>query len=406
MKKLLLLFAVFSAQLSAQILTGTTVPIGGFTLGAGGCFTQDTIITGATTAMTATASPVTFPGNGVFWSAFVPGTDIVETKVCNSIAGFVTSSVYNLAVLQPGGGGATGPTGPTGPAGSPGATGATGPTGTAGTTGATGATGAAGSYAHCSGDGAPLSCTGFDAGDGTKTGYTQWNGLTSGGQGIGVADVAGSPVLYLMPATAGTVGQALQDTGVVTCPTLASGAPTVCHQMIWSGGTAMVLVSDQTVSAVASVSFPAIPGTYKNLILYFKAFSSCGSGNDDLGIQFNGDTASNYSRTYALSAPSVQPTVIAGQNLNYALAGPSLACTSGFTNGSGNGVTTINGYADSTLLKTTLTTDTYWAANNQTSFGNEVVSTYWASTAAITSIVLAPLSGANLTGRFTLYATN
>src|SRR6185312_6446749 len=59
-----------------------------------------------------------------------------------------------------------------------------------------------------------VSTAGFRSGASAgNSGYTQWNGATSGGAAIGAAAVAGTPVLYLMPATAGTTGQVLQDTG-------------------------------------------------------------------------------------------------------------------------------------------------------------------------------------------------
>ena len=106
------------------------------------------------------ATPETFPGNGVYWLAYVLSPNVVETKVCNSIAGYVGASVYDLAVVTGTGGatGATGPAGatgaagvpgPTGPAGVTGATGAVGVTGATGTNGATGATGTALTPAQC-----------------------------------------------------------------------------------------------------------------------------------------------------------------------------------------------------------------------------------------------------------------
>jgi len=88
------------------------------------------------------------------------------------------------------------------------------------------------------GNGNLVNTAGFKSGSSSgNSGYTQWNGATSGGAGIGAAAIAGTPVLYLMPATAGSAGQTLQDTGVATCPALPTGSPATCHQMAWAATT-------------------------------------------------------------------------------------------------------------------------------------------------------------------------
>ena len=52
-------------------LNGVSPPIGGFTLEAGGCFTQAVTIAGVTlTGMTVTCSPRTPPPNGVTWEGY------------------------------------------------------------------------------------------------------------------------------------------------------------------------------------------------------------------------------------------------------------------------------------------------------------------------------------------------
>ncbi len=74
--------------------------------------------------------------------------------------------------------------------------------------------------------------------DPSKTGFSCYSGITSGMICLSVADVAGSPIVYLMPSTAGTAGQFMADTGAVTCPTLPASAPATCHQMAWVSVTA------------------------------------------------------------------------------------------------------------------------------------------------------------------------
>lgn len=59
---------------------------------------------------------------------------------------------------------------------------------------------------------------------------------------------------------------------------------------------AMTLISETVLSSPASsVSFTSISGTYKDLELEIICTTTAGGQN--INIQFNGDTASNYSRT-------------------------------------------------------------------------------------------------------------
>lgn len=79
-------------------------------------------------------------------------------------------------------------------------------------------------------------------------------GKTSGGKALTVNDVGGAAVAYIWPATDGLSGQALTDNGVVACPSLPSGSPTVCHALIWvtpssvgcttSGSSGQIIIGD------------------------------------------------------------------------------------------------------------------------------------------------------------------
>lgn len=67
--------------------------------------------------------------------------------------------------------------------------------------------------------------------DPTKTGYSIWQGMTSGSAGLSVADSGADGTLYMLPAANGN-GMYLKDVGSATCPTLPSGVtPTACHQL-------------------------------------------------------------------------------------------------------------------------------------------------------------------------------
>lgn len=84
----------------SPVLSGTTTSIGGGALLAGACTSGTVTVTGATTAMVANASPVTYPGDGFDWAAYVSAFNTVTVKVCGFVAGTPTASNYNVRVLQ------------------------------------------------------------------------------------------------------------------------------------------------------------------------------------------------------------------------------------------------------------------------------------------------------------------
>lgn len=90
---------------------------------------------------------------------------------------------------------------------------------------------------YCSNNTGPVWRRLGDDGNGSgKSGGTQWAGVTSGGAGFTVNDVAGTSILYILPAANGAAGQVMYDTGAATCPTLET-APTSCHQLAWTAYT-------------------------------------------------------------------------------------------------------------------------------------------------------------------------
>lgn len=81
-------------------LSGTSASIGGSALAAGACSSATVTVTGATTAMAVEASPVTYPGDGIFWHGYVSAAGTVTVKVCAAAALTPTASAYNVRVLQ------------------------------------------------------------------------------------------------------------------------------------------------------------------------------------------------------------------------------------------------------------------------------------------------------------------
>ena len=83
----------------SQILMGTTGSIGGGVLTAGSCTSGTASVTGATTAMGVIATPVTYPGDGSTWLAYVSAGGTVTVKVCALVAVTPGATAYNVRVI-------------------------------------------------------------------------------------------------------------------------------------------------------------------------------------------------------------------------------------------------------------------------------------------------------------------
>jgi len=140
-------------------------------------------------------------------------------------------------------------------------------------------------------------------------------------------------------------------------------------------------------SAQSTVTFSSISGTYTDLILVYNAISST---DDQNYLQFNGDTGSNYSRTFisgngssATSNRSTNDTKMLGP---FSVSVPTV------------NISQIMNYSNTTTYKTALIRS--GASNNST------IATVglWRSTSAITSVLIGTNSGTFNTGTvFTLY---
>jgi hypothetical protein len=152
-------------------------------------------------------------------------------------------------------------------------------------------------------------------------------------------------------------------------------------------------ISTQTLgTASASVTFSSIPQTYTDLILISNFKGSVAGEN--LVLQYNSDTATNYSRTYLYgNGSSVQAGRSANANVNYLGQSDSAQFM--------NNITNMFNYSKTTTFKTNLsrTNDT---AGLYASVG--LSAGLWRSTAAISSIVIFPASGNfAINSTFTLY---
>lgn len=79
-------------------LRGTTGTITGTLLALGACNTGTATVTGATTTMQATASPVSDPGTTVVWHAWVSSANTVTVKECELVLGTPNNTAFNVVV--------------------------------------------------------------------------------------------------------------------------------------------------------------------------------------------------------------------------------------------------------------------------------------------------------------------
>lgn len=84
----------------AATLSGTTSSVGGGALIAGACTSGTVTITGAASGMVAVATPGTYPGDGIYWLAYVSSSNTITVKVCGAVAATPTASTYNVRVTQ------------------------------------------------------------------------------------------------------------------------------------------------------------------------------------------------------------------------------------------------------------------------------------------------------------------
>ena len=145
-------------------------------------------------------------------------------------------------------------------------------------------------------------------------------------------------------------------------------------------------------SAQATVTFSSISGSYTDLVLVVNAAAT--AGNPDVYIQFNSDTASNYSRTAVRGAGGTATSTRAvTQTAAYldSSTGPST------TSLEYNSITSIQNYSNTTTYKTALT------RANAAQYGTDAIVNLWRSTSAITRIDITCTGTFTAGSTFTLY---
>jgi hypothetical protein len=152
-------------------------------------------------------------------------------------------------------------------------------------------------------------------------------------------------------------------------------------------------ISTTTLStATASITFSTISGAYTDLVLVF--FTPSNSINDDMYLQYNSDTGSNYSNT-TLRGNGTTASSTRGSNTTGARFSDMSSPT---TTTSNTAIIHIMNYANTTTYKTNI------SRSNNASTGIDAMVTLWRNTAAITSVKVYPASGNMATGTIaTLY---
>jgi hypothetical protein len=159
-----------------------------------------------------------------------------------------------------------------------------------------------------------------------------------------------------------------------------------------AGNTYVALATNTLGSAAASVTFSSIPGTYTDLVIVTQAISATA---DDVGIRFNSDSGTNYSQTWLSGSGTA------------AVSGRYSSSTSVYLDIYGSMGTTLFNNASVQIMNyaNTTTYKTFLSRSNRAGAGLDAIVGLWRSTAAISTIVLAPTSGVNFStgSTFTLY---
>ena len=154
-----------------------------------------------------------------------------------------------------------------------------------------------------------------------------------------------------------------------------------------AGATYEPIATNTLGSATSSYTFSSIPGTYTDLVLIVYAKSA---NNDNLAIQVNSDTGTNYSNTYISGQSS---TYQSGRNTSV-----NQAYITGIGTSFGTSIINLQNYANTTTYKT------FIGRGSWTDYQVRASSALWRSTSAISSVTVLCTGDNFQTGStFTLY---
>lgn len=153
-----------------------------------------------------------------------------------------------------------------------------------------------------------------------------------------------------------------------------------------SGGSsgALVLISEQTPSGTATVSFTSIPATYRDLVVIVRGRAAATAVASSIGLQFNGDTGANYFRQRLTGNNATASAAIAVAVTSMDI-GNILAATATANFASGTEIT-IYDYRGTTFTKVAFSQMTYPETAAAAGQFVEIRSGGWNNTNAITQV--------------------
>lgn len=89
-----------TGQPALIVASANTASIGGGALLAGACASGTANIPGVSVTDTISATPQTYPGDAVFWKAYMSAANTVTVKVCAAVAATPTASVYGVRAFH------------------------------------------------------------------------------------------------------------------------------------------------------------------------------------------------------------------------------------------------------------------------------------------------------------------
>lgn len=164
------------------------------------------------------------------------------------------------------------------------------------------------------------------------------------------------------------------------------------------------LIQEQILATTATtVTFSAIPSTYKHLQIRIDARTDRGAGGDQIYMTVNGDSAANYA---AHTLTGNGSTVTSNSYTSSTPINTYVAWTTAASNPASvfaPSIIDILDYANTSKYKTVRSL----TGNQDTTPRIILISNLWQNTAAITSVSLAPVTGPNFIAgsRFSLYGS-
>lgn len=160
-------------------------------------------------------------------------------------------------------------------------------------------------------------------------------------------------------------------------------------------------ISTQTLgTATATVTFSSIPQTYTDLICVMEGRGSRADFDDEVKIQFNSDTASNYSTTL-LSGSGSAASSSRASSASFIIG--RITSASATASNRSNMIININNYSNATTYKTVLLRLNE-PPSGGADYGVALHAGLWRNTAAVTTLTLTTTNGNFNSGcNFTLY---